>query len=596
MRKRSKLFAAVAFVAFIYVVIRAIFVPVSHDEAVTYFLYVQSGAFLPHNMIWDANNHILNSALMYPAVKLFGVNLLSLRLPNALAFPVYAFFIYSLLSELRSRLVFLLGATALLSAPLLLDFFAQARGYGLSMAGFAGALYFMSRYFSARLPKYQWLAWLCFVLTLTANMSMINSYLIALGLIAAMMLRMFGFSNLKDHLLPYAFGGLLPFAGFSVYAVAMRQRGLLYYGNKDGFVETTVRLLNKYVLYSDDLFLARTVALLGVIFGGYLLLKWAGRQLRDPDSGTVSAVFLLGNAAGAVLLCHLLEVNYPEDRTGLYFVPLFILVATFFFDDLVRKVPRLKYAALSLAVFPALAVAGGNIGYTRLWRDLHMHPELYDFVAERHPDGHVTVESYFLTSSSWSLCALSRDTKLAPIIPARNARGLADYAICHDFRCDPYAATHDTVYKDPRNKTYLMKRRTPAAWHLLKESEALPYFNGDAELFDFFAVEDEDILKRLGAVDLTLQVKADASPLVCDIIIAATGEKGEKTFHDFAALNWIREEWQGDTLTIRRMVNLPEGSRKLVCYVWNIRKADVRIAFDRITLLEARDKRPAGSE
>lgn len=584
---RLHIFVAISAAAFAFAGVRSYTVPVSHDEAVTFFLYVQTGTFLPHNMIWDANNHILNSALMYPLWKIFGANIFFLRLPNLAAFPVYAFFVYGLLRELRLTSVFVTGAAALLSAPFLIDFFAQARGYGMSMAAFAGALYFMSRYFSGRQPRQQWPVWLCFWITLTANMSMVNSYLIALGLTGLMMVRLFRADELRKHLLPYFTAGVLPFAAFAAYAAKMRAGGLLYYGERDGFIEVTVRTLNRYVFYADHIDLARAVAAIGLVFGGYQLLLWVRRKLDAPGAGVLSAVFLLGNAVGAVLLCHLLEVNYPEDRTALYFVPLFMLAAAFFFDDVSGKVPRMKYAALSLAAFPALTVAGTNIGYTRLWKDLHLHPGLYDFVAERHPPGEVSVESYFLTASSWAFRSADLENPLPPVQSARHARGRADYAVCHEFRCDPYAVTHDTVYKDPRNETYLMARRTLAEWRVLKVSDTLPAFKGKAERFDFFVSEDAEILGRLGAVDITLRAQSESAPLLCDIVITAADEKGKMTLYDFTSLNRIREEWRGDTLSLTRMVHLPEGSTKLVCYVRNLRKAEVSIDFDRIILREA---------
>lgn len=448
----------------------------------------------------------------------------------------------------------------------------------------------MSRYFFTRSPKFQWLVWLCFALTVSANMSMMNSYLIALGLVALMMLRMFGVSNLKRHLWPFVIGGILPYGAAAVYAMAMRSRGLLYYGEKDGFVEITVRLLNKYVLYSDSMALAWAIAVLGLVFGGYLLGRWAGRKLYDPDAGTISAVFLLGNAAGAILLRHLLEVNYPEDRTGLYFVPLFLLVLVHAFDMMTIKVPRLKYAAILPAVIPFLAIAKGNIGYTELWRELHVHPEFYEYVAEHHPDGGVTVESYFLTGSSWAFNAFESETKVSPIIAARSAKGRADYAICYRNRCDPYTSTHDTVYRDPHNDTYLMKRREPVQWRPFKEVNDPPGFEGDAKYFNFFVSDDVEILNRIGAMDLKFRVQSDAQPLVCDVVISVRDESDKVIHYEIVSLDWIREQWRGDSASLRRLIHLPEGSHKLVCYIWNLRETEVSISFDEITLLESADE------
>lgn len=584
---RAKPFAAIAIIAFVHVLLRAILVPISHDEAVTFFLYIQRGEFLPHNMVWDANNHILNSALVYPLYRIFGADLIWLRLPNVLAFGVYTYYIFRLLSGLRSGFVFFLGALALMSAPLLLDFFAQTRGYGLGMAGFVAAIYYMSRYFATYQPRFQWLTWLSLVLGLLANMSMINSYLIALGFMALLIFVNFGFRKLKKHALPYLFGGILPFGALAFYAMAMRNRGLLYYGEKDGFVEVTVRTINKYMLYSDNMALAWVVAIIGLAAGMYLIANWLRRQFTNPDVGAIAAVFLLANALGAILLCHLLDVNYPEDRTGLYFIPLFLVVLTYRFDAVALKAPKHKYGALLLAAIPLLAIAGGNVGYTRLWRELHVHPELYEYVAEHHPNGKTLVEGYFLKATSWGYNTFLHDTKLSPLTPLRHAKGRADFAICFRQNCDALALTHDTVHKDPRNDTYLMQRREPLQWKAFHQAADLPSYAGNAEYFNFFVTEDRSSLDSLEALDLTFYIKSEARPFLCDVVISANDENGKQVYYDYMGLNWMAGAYDGDTLALRRMVHLPKGSTKLVCYLWNAKGVEYRVKFDEIGLLHA---------
>ncbi|MBD3334777.1 MAG: hypothetical protein GF355_04620, partial [Candidatus Eisenbacteria bacterium] len=115
-----------------YLCLRAALLSFTHDESLSYFIIAGRGS------VWhSANNHLLNSLLMWIAKKLFGSGELSLRLPNLLAFPVYAGSCYVILrrgvSEPAPRLAAAAGLVVLTTNPFLLDFFALARGYGLAM-------------------------------------------------------------------------------------------------------------------------------------------------------------------------------------------------------------------------------------------------------------------------------------------------------------------------------------------------------------------------------------------------------------------------------------------------------------------------------
>ena len=79
----------------------------THDEALTYLHAIRPGigrlfAFGYPN----ANNHLLNSALAWCSYRMFGNAEWALRLPNVLAFGIFVFAAYRLLSRrLRAALV-----------------------------------------------------------------------------------------------------------------------------------------------------------------------------------------------------------------------------------------------------------------------------------------------------------------------------------------------------------------------------------------------------------------------------------------------------------------------------------------------------------
>lgn len=77
---------------FLYIIIRAVLIPITYDEAATFFHYVHIGTFWPGEAHWDANNHILNSWLTWLSYTAFGNSEFILRIPNVLAGLLYLTF------------------------------------------------------------------------------------------------------------------------------------------------------------------------------------------------------------------------------------------------------------------------------------------------------------------------------------------------------------------------------------------------------------------------------------------------------------------------------------------------------------------------
>ena len=90
------------FFLWVYLWLRAYYIPFTHDEVATFFHYINSERFIPFvNAHWYANNHVLNTVLSFLTYKLFGASELSLRLPNLLFFPVFFFFASKLFCEIK---------------------------------------------------------------------------------------------------------------------------------------------------------------------------------------------------------------------------------------------------------------------------------------------------------------------------------------------------------------------------------------------------------------------------------------------------------------------------------------------------------------
>lgn len=137
--------AAAALSLGVFVVVRAIRVPLTFDEAGTYQRYLAADFV----SIFDfelATNHFLNTVLAKACYLAFGDTEVALRAPNLVGYAMYAGFSVLLLRALTRRVIMFAGFLLLNLNPYLLDFFGLCRGYGLSLGFLMGALFFFFRF------------------------------------------------------------------------------------------------------------------------------------------------------------------------------------------------------------------------------------------------------------------------------------------------------------------------------------------------------------------------------------------------------------------------------------------------------------------
>jgi hypothetical protein len=118
-----------------YVIVRATRVSFTNDEAISYGIIHGARTFVE-----TANNQWLNTQLMRVSQYMFGQSELALRFPNVAAFGLYGAASVVLLSRVRRLEARAVGFALLLVNPFLIEFFALARGYGLSLAFTATAV------------------------------------------------------------------------------------------------------------------------------------------------------------------------------------------------------------------------------------------------------------------------------------------------------------------------------------------------------------------------------------------------------------------------------------------------------------------------
>jgi len=174
--------AGVALFLLAYVVLRAVRVNLTYDEALTYGNYL-TGDLLHVFNFSSTNNHLLNSFLARFFYILGGNIEWVLRLPNLLGYGLYLAFSFLILNKLPNKVLAVGGFLLLNLNPYVLDFFSLCRGYGLSlgflMAAFFFYISFLEKMLQQKEVRYRDLSWsfgmsACSVL---ANYVLLNVYL-----------------------------------------------------------------------------------------------------------------------------------------------------------------------------------------------------------------------------------------------------------------------------------------------------------------------------------------------------------------------------------------------------------------------------------
>ena len=166
----------------VYVILRAIRVPLTIDEAATYRRYLSTDFWALFDFS-TANNHFLNTLLSKVSTHIGGNSEFILRLPTLLGYSFYLLFSCLIVSRLKNRLMALGGFLFLNVQPYLLDFFSLCRGYGLSLAFMLGAAHFYLSFLRKRCgPKENGTRDLAFSFALAAfsvmaNFTLLNFYL-----------------------------------------------------------------------------------------------------------------------------------------------------------------------------------------------------------------------------------------------------------------------------------------------------------------------------------------------------------------------------------------------------------------------------------
>ncbi len=342
------------------IVIKAASSDLTWDEAWTYLFYGRTP--LGFTRLDYANDHPLNSILVWASTRMFGNSEFIIRIPNVLAGGLYLYSSALLIGAVRGKL---LAFALCVLQPYLLDYFALARGYGIAAALVQFGL--VAHFFGPR-PR----PWLMLASCLLASLTVFSTVVVLYALIGSVLLLRFrptltqpspggrglslplppgeGRGEGLGLLLVSGLLGLIPVAGL----LRVSRDGLPLYGSTAGFFDATVR--GVALMYVPDTW--STAAAVAILLGLAALLVGGSRCF-----GRRAATLLLASAAGlgaTWLSARVLGKPLPTGRLLLPSVPLWNLTVIAMAEDIRVAAGGLGRRATA-GVGPVLCIVLGAI-------------------------------------------------------------------------------------------------------------------------------------------------------------------------------------------------------------------------------------------
>lgn len=568
-RLDNKWFVGTLFsVVFFYLLLRALLNEPLHDEIATFYFYIYHGDFIGRDLVCDANNHLLNSFLGHVIYKLFGENFFLFRVPNLLSFIVYFFSVYSILKPLKQESLKVFGLISLVSIPFMIEYFAYTRGYGIGIAFFTFGISHAITYISKRTSKSLVYLLASFWIAVFANLIFLNSCVLILGFLFSQQLA--SPANRKWFFF-YIFFFCLGLVPFVFFGFQLKNAGALYYGSLSGLWEVTGKSLSEYVLFNKGYgaFIVVSVLIFYLLFGWIKTVfenRWS--DLMGKSSFLIGAL-LFGNLAIILVLAFVLKVNYPEDRTGMYLIPLVILLFVFYLDE--GKYG--KWVQWTLLFFPISFLFHLSLHSSIYSPDQRTSMDFYRTVKSKlRPD--YSISSYHMNIWTWNYCESFAKNKSSVLLTQFPDFPISDIILVkkNTIKNPEIVEKYDTIAVDLRTHDFALKRKIPLIKKLVFSSSPVS-IKSDFEYTNIYESDSLNFLPQKLPLQITVEceIKMKQIRYHLDIVVQTFDKDGNQIHRINYPIGFINRNKEHDFIMKNNFVldKLGKDVTTLKVYVWN---------------------------
>lgn len=596
MKKQNIIILSLFTASIVYLVLRSIFVPLVHDEAATFFHYIIKGEFSPWTSLQDANNHVFNSFLEIGSYRLFGQEPWALRLPNVLSFFLFLWALYKVSLYIKNKILSIGFIVILIATQGFFEFFALGRGYGISMAFFLTSIWMVIEFAKSKKNLHFFL----FVVTISAavfaNLTLLVSALALFGYAGLVFIT----SSTKKSLCANGiiYGSTLLFLinmiVFAKLAFHFQATGKLYYGSNNGFYETSLQTLYRFLFphWSSAVFIASVIVFAIALIGYciYIFKEKISTIFLAPQ--TLFFLLLVGNISASIFLSTFLGVHFGEDRTVMYLYPIITGFIFFSFDNFqnIRLKPAI-YSVLLLLIIPIHFVANMNISYSSLWKNENIKEDVFKIVWDdvKKSNQIPTVSGNHIFKLVW----LNYNIKLGdPILQINHdsyPNTSEDYVLALKEDAPMFAKDYTLLDVNNNSGIHLFRRNkfletTP----IVTLTDQSPKEFSSQEYFQL--IEDTTILSTHASIKVRTKFDflSDKSPSGNIIVVNTLDACGNTLKYISLDLGWMgKNQKTKQTYDFHfSLIKNENTAHTLKVYVWNPRKNAVKVTNTTLELEE----------
>ena len=410
------LLVAMGALYFVYLVLRAWHIPMTQDEVATCYNHVPRGVFdlMTYQREAVPNNHILNTLAIKLLAGVFGMGQLLARIPalaGGLAYIIAAGAFARLTGG--TGWLRLLWFVLLLGNPFMAEFFALARGYGISIGLMMAAIYFTWKYLENAHAKALTRTLFFAGLAVMANFTLLNVYLPLILLLFLSIRQHEATVTERRHATGILTAGVLVLVALCALPVYRMQAGdeLKPWGSAGFYPETLAPLVRSSIMdhpYLDGLtvpVLAKLIVVFCLISWTVAVWRWGNRRWRliPPDPLVFAGFLLAGTVAVNLLQNFFLDVPFLNPRTAVFLYPLFALQMIASGELLWRQWRgKVLYFAVPIAVFTVVNFDNNrNLSQSYEWRYDRGTFTVLDFIKKTYESEGRTIP--FTIDANWLL-------------------------------------------------------------------------------------------------------------------------------------------------------------------------------------------------
>jgi len=569
-------------IIFLIVVLRCIFVPFSHDEVATFNFYIQPGSFLPFLSHPDANGHFLTSATSWICFKLVGSSPQALRIPSVIAFAVLCFGVFKmnkLFSGLFTKIIF---SSAFILSFNFISFYSLCRGYGISMAFLMVALYYFFVYMRFGAFSHFWKFILLSQLALAANLTLVFVALVTTFLTLIMQMKNKVFFGSKNLFVLFIHAVLTCF--WIRYAFYLNENGALYYGGGESYWKVTFETLIETIFFKNGI-------LNGIVVCAFfsMLLYWVFRLFREKREFLLNNSFLISFfvLSSLIIVFYLLKkimgVNYPEDRTGLFFYVFFIISFAFMLNELNRNIQIVMMFVPAIYLAHFFTQVNFRIHPWRIYET--MPAEFFSILRseqEKTPY-RITIGGHRVREFFYAFLNYKSSVKLNHMTSPEALQMNCDYALAYKQDKPWYDSYYTELASEEDWGFRLLKRRVPIKRQVLYSTKNIPEFTDNQEFYNAFEKLDTTFNSDGPLLaEFNFDVKQAPEPLNAWLVLEINDARGVNSQFLRIPMNLVRYDWNGAnnfTLSITSG-NIPLNIKRIVAYLWNINKKEIKIKMN----------------